>query len=147
MKRRITFIVVMFICICAFITGCRENKAGKQEQTHMWKFLEAQELSGFVNHSTIYPYHSSEKREMFLRNTFPQVQKGMTVEEVIHLLGKPDQKTRINASENPLAPRMVYEYVYFIFKIERTPNTDDKYIDIAFNDDGKVEWVIGPSSE
>ena len=83
MKRRIAFMVIMFICICAFITGCRENKAGKQEHSRMQKIFEAQGLSGFVNRSTTYPYHASKEREQFLRNAFLQMRKANNVEDAV----------------------------------------------------------------
>lgn len=121
----------------AFLGGCE-----KPAPSQMFKIYEAQGLSGFINQSTIYPYHASKKREKFLRDTFPQVQKGMVVEEVVRLLGKPDEKQASAATATPGEQRGICEYFYYFLKKDELPNTFDDVLDIAFDDDGKVIWVI-----
>lgn len=128
---------LIFICV---ILGCEKNLSRP-----MLKIYEAQALSGFINQSTVYPYHASQERGKLLRAMFPQVYKGMTAKEVVRLLGKPDEKLTSAATTTPGEQREVYEYMYYFLKTEELPNTSNDVLHIAFNDAGIVIWVTESS--
>ena len=97
------------------------------------------------NKATIFPYQATEQRRESILFYRHRVQIGMNGDEVLNVMGNPDEITT-NAFVGDPPKGWFWDYNIHK-KFERAPDDTDKFIEIYFDVNGKVKKVRAQNIE
>jgi hypothetical protein len=134
MNRKITPSFLLLVLLVGVIS-CRKHVTPDGKRTE----AEAQALI------QSYPYSPSEERKSRLLQNYSKLSLGMSKDQVASLLGEPDYSLilfDIGAGDKGSA------WVYYLYLKTDLPNTfDDKSIEVFFNLDNQMDWVVPQNVE
>ena len=130
MKKRAIFILctVIISFSCGYFRGYRQPAVSG----------DAYEFQQF-NKETKFPYIATNERSAYIREHYEGVKIGMDGNEVLEVMGKPDEVDALHFVGGP--PRAWF-WGYFINKeYERAPDDSDNSVEIFFDTSGKVKKI------
>lgn len=132
--------VILGFVICGSILQCSLFEGDKQPLVS-----QSRESLERFNKTTSFPYEAiAERREAIISNR-KKLHVGMSGDEVLEVMGKPDEITTNSFVGGPIKG---WFWDYNIYKkFERAPDDSDQNIHIYFGLDGKVRDVSEHSSK
>jgi outer membrane protein assembly factor BamE (lipoprotein component of BamABCDE complex) len=134
MKRKITPSLLLLVLLMGVIS-CRKQVIPDNKRTE-------DEARSLIKS---YPYSPSEERKSRILQNYSNLSLGMSKDQVASLLGEPDYSLTlfdIGAGDKGSA------WVYYLYLKTDLPNTfDDRSIEVFFNIDGQMDWVVPHNAE
>jgi hypothetical protein len=92
------------------------------------------------NDSTVFPYDATQDRTQFIRANFSKIEIGMSGDEVLEILGNPDEAQALHFVGEP---PQGWGWSYFVIKkYARAPDEYDRFVEIFFDKPGRVKKVL-----
>lgn len=128
------FQISLFIIsiICFTLVSCKSNKD--------MKYMEKAKL---YQENIQYPYKASKKREGIIRNNMNNLKKGMSAEQVIEKLTKPDEVNLTRKSIKKADGIIGFSFVYLLRRDQNVGSVNEKneqLIRVHFDKFGKLIW-------
>ena len=102
-------------------------------------------LSHVYASDIVYPYHATVERRTSINKGFLKIKQGLTVREVVSILGEPDEIHELYEPKIKNGKKIGFTYWYLIQRIQ--PNgshieKNEKLVRVSFNLNGKVTEVV-----
>ena len=92
----------------------------------------------------IYPYYATPERASIIERGFFKIKPGITVNEVINVMGKPNEIRDLYESISKNSKKIGFTYWYLIQRIQDSGSQNDKnekLVRVSFNLKGEVIGV------
>jgi hypothetical protein len=93
----------------------------------------------------VYPYHASKEREATIRDNWERIRESMTQDEVVGILGEPDERSRLYEPKVWGPKEIGSTYWYVIQRMQKNGSViekDEKLVRVAFDLKGSVIGIV-----
>ena len=125
-------LLLIVILACCNLPGCPRVQQPRVSKDPVL-------LEQFTEETT-FPYTANESRKLHILSRYASLQENMDGDEVLAIMGQPDQTTRICFYGGKTEG---WAWDYFLSReVPLAPSESDKYVSVRFDVDGRVKKII-----